>query len=69
MFRIMYLTIGIVSSSFIIFFILSNLINTQLLPNETKNSNLNAMDYSQNTTETFENRLPNETLIEEIDIK
>ena len=65
----MYLTVGIVSSSLIIVFALSNLVNVQLFPNETENTDLNIIDDFPNknhpkTTET----LPKETISEEIEI-
>ena len=69
MFRIMYLTVGIVSSSLIVFFALSNLVNVQLFPNETENTDLNIVDdFSGEDDPKATKTLPKETISEEIEI-
>ncbi|MGD1835024.1 MAG: thermonuclease family protein [Nitrososphaeraceae archaeon] len=58
---------GIVSSSLIIFFALSNVVNMQLFPNEIENTDLNIIDdFSDNDTKI--KAIPKETISDEIEI-
>ncbi|MGD1838181.1 MAG: thermonuclease family protein [Nitrososphaeraceae archaeon] len=58
---------GIVSSSLIIFFALSNIVNMQLFSNEIENTDLNIIDdFSDNDTKI--KAIPKETISDEIEI-